>query len=128
MQGDIEDLINRGMELLRHKRTTDTFELETKASSLLQITAELAQVRHTLEQALIKARSVERASAARSMFGTSEKTVTEKKLRAETDVEYTAAREDLEEIENNITYIRGMMDIFKDGHIFYRQILRLDNQ
>jgi len=126
MQGDIGDLINRGMELLEHKRTTDTFQLETKASSLLQITAELAQVRHGLEQALIKARSVERASAAKSMFGTNEKTVTEKKLRAETDVEYTAAREDLEDIENNITYIKSMMEIFRDGHIFYRRLIKED--
>jgi hypothetical protein len=52
--------------------------------------------------------------------------VTEKKLEADVNQDYVDAREELETLEANITYIKGIIEVFTNGHIFYRQMLRMD--
>jgi len=48
--------------------------------------------------------------------------MTENKMTAEASKEYTEAREDLEGIENDLSYLKSYYDIFRDAHIFYRQM------
>lgn len=121
---DVEEVINKGLELLDHKKGMSTFDLETKASTLLVLTANLSAVKFELEQQKVKALSTERASSARSMSKSTGKTVTEKKLEAETDPEYVNSREELETLENEISYIKAMIDVFNNGHIFYRHVMK----
>lgn len=123
----LEKLCEKGLEFLQHKRGIDTFELENKAAQLLTINAELSQTRLQLEYNLIKARSIERAEAARSMANSQGKTVTEKKLEFETDPPYVIAREALEKAEAEVSYIRTMYEIFTNGHIFFRNLLKDSN-
>lgn len=121
---DVDELINKGLALLDHKRGTSSFDLERKASELLVITASLSQVKYQLEQDLIKARSLERASMSKAVAGASGVSVTEKKLSAESNSIYMADREALETVEATLAYIKAMYDIFTNGHIFYRRLLR----
>lgn len=102
-------------------------EYERRASEFLTALARIADWRHLLSEEKIKYTSVQLAVYAEQLFKGSEKTVTANKTIAEASAEYTAAREDLERIENDLSYLKIQYEVYLNAHLFYRQLSKETN-
>lgn len=123
---EVRSLIGESLKNVARERGITTFEAEERASSFLIVTAELLKYIHYLDLKGIKAESVSTATYHKSMHLTDSKNVTEKKAAAEADPDYIKSREEAEEYSSDIKYLKGMVDIFKDAHIMWRQIAKED--
>lgn len=102
-------------------------EAEKRAGLFLEAMAKVANSRHELGSDKIKLLSVQTATYAEQMGKGTAKTVTENKLTAEASKEYTKAREELESVDNDLSYLRAMYEIANNAHIFYRNYAKGDN-
>jgi|SRR5579859_4955891 len=103
-------------------------EAETRASEFLSALATLADYKHMFSEQKIKATSLQSAVYAEEMSKGEFKTMTENKLHVEASSAFVTARENLERIENDISYLKAHMDIFLNAHLFYRQMARGQNE
>lgn len=103
-------------------------EAERRAGEFLMAMATIAEWRHVLSEDKIKLLSVQTAIYSEQMSLGKAKTVTENKLTAEASKEYTQAREELERIENDISYLKAYYEIMINGHIFYRGLAKDNGQ
>lgn len=117
-------VIEKANEMLPSLPGASLLDLQEKASQFLLTVAKLAQERRTLEQALLKAQSIEKATYAHVLFKTEAKTVKEKEIIADADPNVLQANEASGELKSDITYVATCIDIFKNGHLLYRQSLR----
>lgn len=102
-------------------------EAEKRAGSFLEAMAMVTEWRHLLSQEKIKSLSVQTAVYAQKLSGGTSKTVTENKIAAEASEEYTRAREDLEGLDNDLSYLKAHFDIFMAAHVFYRNVAKGEN-
>lgn len=102
-------------------------EAEKRAGEFLSAMATISDWKHILTCEKIKFLSVQTATYAQEMAKGTAKTVTENKLTAEASPEYTKAREELEGIDNDISYLKAHYDIFNNAHIFYRNMSKGEN-
>jgi hypothetical protein len=103
-------------------------EAEKRAGEFLSAMAGIADRKHYLTNEKIKLLSVQSATYAQELSKGTAKTMTENKVTAEASSEYTKAREELESIDNDISYLRSYYEIFHDAHIFYRQVSKGINE
>ena len=108
--------------VLHLDNSVDPNEANKRASKFLAATAHLNEYKRQYKKEQIKATSLERAIYAQGMQSTEVKNVTEKKAFAEANSSYIEARENLETIEAELSYIQTYMDIFQNAHIFYRKL------
>lgn len=124
---EIKQFIERYAELLPVGTSISFTEAEKRSGEFLHAQATLTDWRHTLNSERIRLLSVQTAVFAEQMSKGTAKTVTENKLSAEASAEYTKAREELESIENDLSYLKSYYDIFNNAHIFYRAMAKGDN-
>jgi hypothetical protein len=128
LSSNAESVINQGNELLPARRSSSSFDLQEKASTLLLITAKLAQERRVLEGLLLRASSVEKATYAQVFNAATAKAVSERQLNADTDSSVLARKEEAGDIKKDIAYVSAMIDIFTNGHILYRNVMKDENK
>jgi hypothetical protein len=117
-------MIEKYSKLLPVGTSVSYTEAERRAGEFLSASAQITDIRHMLSSEKIKLTSVQIAVYAQEMAKGTAKTVTENKLTAEASEEYTKAREDLELIDNDLSYLKAFYDIFMSAHVFYRQMAR----
>lgn len=110
--------------LLPINGSISTPEYERRSGEFLTALAKVADWRHILSEEKIKLTSVHLAVYAEQLAKGSEKTITANKTIAEASSEYTQAREDLERIENDLSYLKTHHEIYMAAHILYRQLSR----
>lgn len=122
---EVQDLIENGLAAITRDKGLSPMDMEIRASSLLLCVASLAQYRNGLEHGLVKSNSISTGAFAKAIHTQEKgKNITEKKLLAESDPTYVTSRESAEETESDITYLKTMIEVFKDGHIMWRGFCR----
>ena len=86
--------------------------------------ARITDWRHILSEEKIKFLTVQTAVYSEELSKGTAKTMTENKVTAEASESYSSARESLESIENDLSYLRAYYDIFNNAHVFYRQMAK----
>lgn len=123
-----QKVIEEGNALLPAKRASSSYDLQEKAATLLLITAKLAQERRVLEGLLLRASSVEKATYAQVFNMATAKAVSERQLKADTDSSVLERKEEAGDIKKDIAYVSTMIDIFTNGHILYRNVMKDENK
>lgn len=121
---DVKDYIDKYKSLLALSKSISLPDAERRASMFLEAMATLTDWKHVFSESKIKLISIQTAVYAEQMSKGLGKTMTQDKIAAEASKEYETAREELERLENDISYIKAYYDIFKDGHLFYRQMAK----
>lgn len=121
---EVKDFVDKYSKLLALNKSISTSEAERRAGEFLSAMATLTNWRHTFAEDKIRLISIQTAVYAEQLSKGTAKTMTENKVTAEASGEYLEAREGLERIENDISYLKAYYDIFHDGHIFYRQMAK----
>jgi hypothetical protein len=121
---DLKELIEKYVSLLPINGSVSYTEAERRAGEFLSILARLADWRHIFSEEKIKLTSVQLAVYAERLQAGNASTVTQNKVLAEASPEYTQAREDLERIENDLSYLKTYAEIFLNAHIFYRSVAK----
>ena len=120
----MKDFIEQYSKLLPLAKSISYVEAERRASEFLTVMATITNWRHMFSEEKIKLTSVQSAVYAVEIGKGTDKTVTINKLNAEASKEYTDAREALERVENDLSYLKTYYEIFLNGHLFYRSICR----
>lgn len=120
----LADFIKQYTPLLPVGTSVSYAEAERRAGEFLSALAILADFRHLYGNEKIKCMSVQTAVYAAELAKGTAKTMTENKVTAEASKEYTEAREDLERVENDLSYLKAYYEIFSSAHVFYRQMAR----
>lgn len=97
-------------------------EAEKRASMFLEAMAYVTELRHLLSGEKIRAISTQTAVYAEELYKATGKTVTENKIAAEASKEYITSREDLEGLDNDLSYLKAHYEVFNNAHIFYRNV------
>lgn len=124
---EIKDFIEKYVKLLPMSNSVSYVEAEKRAGDFLMVMATITDWRHVFAQQKIKALSVQTATYAQELSKATGKTITENKITAEASSEYTAAREELENLDNDISYLKAHYEIFQNAHIFYRTVSKGEN-
>lgn len=119
---EIKNYIEGVARLLPMVKALSITDAEKRAGEFLVAMAKITEFRHLLTSEKIKLLTVQTATYAEQMSMGTASTVTQNKLVAEASVEYTAARENLESIENDLSYLKAYAEIFQNAHIMYRKI------
>ncbi len=125
---DIKEFISKYESLLAVGTSISYTEAERRAGEFLVGMARITDMKHLLSGDKIRMLSVQTAVYASLMAKGTAKTVTENKLNTEASPEYEKAREDLEHLENDISYLRAYYDILNNAHIFYRTMAKGVNE
>ncbi len=123
----MKDYLEKYAKLLPVGTSISYTEAERRAGEFLAAMASITNMKHDFSDEKIKLLSIQTAVYAQEMSKGTAKTVTENKMMAEASIEYTKAREELEKIENDISYLKAYFDIFNNAHIFYRNMAKSDN-
>lgn len=124
---EIKDYFEVMNALLPVNGSISVVEYERRASEFLTALARIADWKHMLSEEKIRLTSIQLAVYADQLSRGSEKTITANKTIAEASPEYTKAREDLEFIENDISYLKTHYEIYNNAHLFYRQMCKESN-
>lgn len=119
---EVRSLIEEGLKIVGRDKGVSQFEAEERASSLLIVAAELLKQKYNLENKAVKTSSIQKVSFSKSIHEATGANVTEKKLKAESNPVYIKDREESEELDNDVTYLKAIIELFKDAHIMWRQI------
>ena len=125
---DFKDFVEQYTPLLPVGTSISYVEAERRAGEFLTAMATITNFKHLLTSEKIKAMSVQTAVFANEISKGTAKTMTENKLSAEASEAYVQVREDLERVENDISYLKAYYDIFMSAHVFYRQMARGVNE
>jgi len=121
---EIREKIAEYSKLLAVRQSVSLTEAEKRAGEFLMAMAIITEERHKLSSKKIEYTTLQTATYAQELQKGTAKTVTENKLQAESTEDYIAVREELERVENDLSYLRAYYDIFHDGHIFYRTMAK----
>jgi hypothetical protein len=124
---EMKEYVDKYAKLLPIGTSVSYTEAEKRAGEFLSAQATITNWRHMLSSEKIKLTSVQTAIFSTLMAKGTAKTVTENKLMAEADPEYIKVREELESVENDLSYLKSYYDIFNNAHIFYRNLSRGEN-
>ena len=124
----LKEILEKYEPLLPVGTSISYTEAEKRAGLFLEAMAMITNARHILNSEKIKLLSVQTATYAQEMSKGTAKTVTENKLSAEASESYTKAREDLENIDNDLSYLKAFYDIYNNAHIFYRTMAKGVNE
>ena len=119
---DFKGMIEEYAKLLPVGTSISYVEAERRAGEFLVAMAKVTDLKHIFSKEKIAQLSLQTATYANEMSKGTSKTVTENKLNAEASEAYTLAREALEEIENDIAYLKTYYEIFNNAHIFFRNL------
>lgn len=121
---EIKDRLEKYIKMLPMGTSVSFTEAEKRAGSFLEAMAFVTEMRHLLSQEKIKSLSLQTAVYAQELSKGTGKTMTENKISAEASKDYTSAREDLEGLDNDLSYLKAHFDIFMAGHVFWRNVAK----
>lgn len=124
---EMKNFIEQYSKLLPVGKSISFTEAERRAGEFLTAMATITHWRHIFSEDRIRLTSIQTAVFAQKLAEGSDKTVTVNKLNAEASKEYMLAREELERVENDLSYLKAYFDIFMSAHVFYRQMARGEN-
>ena len=124
MNENLRNFINETQTLLPVGKSISLPEAEKRAGQFLYALAYITDERFNLGDAKIKALSVQSAVYAEVLAAGEAKTITENKIAAEANPAYIGAREELEIVENQLTFLKAYYEIFNNAHIFYRNMAK----
>lgn len=124
MNEQFKEFIQKYSDLLPLGNSVSFAEAERRAAEFLRALATVTNLRHMFSGEKIKLLSIQTSTYAVELNKGTAKTVTENKLTAEASKEYIKAREDLEAVENDISYLKAYYEIFTNAHIFYRNMAK----
>ena len=127
MNSDIKAYIEKYQKLLPLNNSISFTEAEKRASMFLDVMATITEWRHALSEGKIKSLSVQNAVYAEELGKCTGSTITGNKVIVEASEAYTAAREEFEMTENDLSYLKAYFDIFNNAHIFYRNMAKGEN-
>ena len=127
MNQDIKEFIDQYSKLLPVGSSISFTEAERRAGEFLHAMARITDWKHTLSAKTVRILSIQTAVYSEQMSKGTAKTVTENKLTAEASPEYVEAREEVEYLQNDVSYLRAYYDIFNNAHIFYRNMAKEQN-
>lgn len=120
----IEEFVKKYRALLPSRgEDISAEEARNRASDFLYAIALISAERLEISKVIAQIKSLVAVEfeAACDKYSKEEKIkVTEKKIKAEADKEYQSAREELEILESNISFLKTHEKIFENAHIFYR--------
>lgn len=118
----VKQEIEKFAAMLSNKNKIHSFsDAEEKAAQFLIAMSVVTQWKHYYSSLKINLLSIQNAVYAQELAASTGKTITENKINAEASKEYAKAREDLEDVENNLGYLKAYYEIFSAAHVFYRQ-------
>lgn len=121
---EVKDLLDKYVRMLPMGTSVSYTEAEKRAGAFLEAMALVTEFRHMLSQEKIRALSTQTAVYAQELVKGTGKTMTENKIAAEASGEYTKAREDLEGLDNDLSYLKAHYEIFQNAHVFYRNVAK----
>lgn len=124
---EIRDYIENISKLLPLNTSISYTEAENRAAKFLHAMAKITDWRHEFAKLKIQYESVQTAILHEQLSKGTGKTVTENKLAAEASKEYMQAREEFENIENDISYLKAYYDILNNAHVFFRNVAKGEN-
>lgn len=92
-----------------------------RAAKFLVAQAVISSEIKNLEEQKAKIQTLNSTNYSLAIQGCDAKNITEKKMLADTDANYTEVRELLETIEANIGYLKTHIRIFENAHVLFRQ-------
>jgi hypothetical protein len=110
------------LELIKYS-TKSISESPDRATKFLIMQAILVDEKRKSEEDKVKLTTLVEASFSEAV-GKASGGITEKKLSAERDLSYIEAREALGECEAKISWLKSYVEIFNNGHICYRGLMR----
>lgn len=121
---DFKGTIEKYKGLLPVSSSISAPEAERRAGEFLVAMAHITEFRHFFSEDKIRCLSLQTATYAEELAKGTAKTVTENKTTAEASARYMASREDLERIENDLSYLKAFYEIFMAAHVFYRNMCK----
>jgi hypothetical protein len=121
---ELKTIIEEYARLLPIGTSVSYTEAEKRAGEFLVAMAKITDLKHTFSNEKIRLQSIQTAVFAQEIAKGDGKTITKDKLVAEASEAYQVAREDLEMVDNDISYLRAYYDIMNNAHIFYRALSR----
>lgn len=120
----MKDTIESYAKLLPLNKSISTTDAEKRASEFLTAMAYITDLRHTFNEEKIRLQSSHNAVYAEELSKATGKTITENKITVEACEPYQVAREELERIDNDLSYLKAYADIFMAAHVFYRNMAK----
>lgn len=114
--------------LLSCDNVVGTEESRIRAGKFLEAQYQIGVATHSLTSELFKLKSLDTAIYAKLVNADQAKNVTEKKLNAESNPEYQTIHERVEQIDSDLLYLKTMLHVFDQGHVFYRQNSKPDTR
>lgn len=124
---EIKDTIQKYQDLLPLNKSISTTEAERRAGEFLAVMATITEWRHILAEDKIRNVTMQNAVYAQELAACTGKTITENKITVEASESYSKTRENLEGIENDLSYLKAYYDIFMSAHVFYRQMAKSES-
>jgi len=116
----LKEKIKAHIDKVPYENVTED-EAKDRSTAFLVMLAILTDEKRACEEDKSKLVTMSSASYAQALARSGAKQVTEKKVEAEQDGNYTHMREALEECEAKISWLRSYMNIFENAHVTYRQ-------
>lgn len=111
-------------KLLNADNIVSEREAEIRAGRFLEAQHKVSFGLHMLSREVFKVNSLQLAKYAQLMSEDNAKNVTEKKANAEAHPDYTLIRERYDELEADVNFLKAMLKIYADAHVFYRQLAK----
>ena len=120
---ELREKIAQHIELIKHSRQ-GMKEAAERCTSFLVMCAIINDEKRECEDERAKLITMETASYAQAVGRSLAKQVTEKKIEAEQDTNYTLIREAKESCDSKVSWLRYYLTIFENAHITYRQLMK----
>lgn len=124
MNPEIKTYLQEQTALLAVNRSISTPEAERRAGLFLEVCAKIIDWRHLLSEGKIECVTMQSVVYAEELSKCEGKTITADKISVEANPRYTGVREELESVENDVTYLKSMYEVFQNGHLFYRNMAK----
>lgn len=120
---DLRLKIQEHLELIKYS-SRSIKDAPERATQFLIMVAVLSDEKRSCEEDMAKLSTLTSASYAQAIGHSTSKQVTEKKIEAEQDTNYTTMREALEICQAKISWLKTYINIFDNAHLTYRQFSR----
>ncbi len=120
---ELKEFISQNVDLIAYSKDSYKESVE-RATRFLMVIAVLAEHRMELERKRAKLTTLREVEYSRSIAVAEGKNVTEKKVSAEANPQYSGAREAVEELEGELSWAKTMVDVFNCAHVTYRQMAK----
>ena len=124
LQEQVSSVAEKYIELLPVGEQNFSVGSEQKASKFLIASVQLAGLRDKLLNAKIKKDSMVSIAYNQAIANAEGKDATARSAAAKANPAYLSAEEDAALIENQLIYIKSLLDIFNNAHLLYRALLK----